>query len=447
MNNNFLKQSKYLLLKLLQEPGGFSFFPSLFFAHKGILNEDIHNSFKSFLDSNYSNINVKQNKVNLYIHIPFCEKICSYCNCFKRQLKNKEEIDTYLNYLEKEIIIIYKLNFKKKIKINTIFVWWGTPNLLSTNQFIKLYAIIIKYFNLELLDQFLLDWHPNYYNESKLDYLKSIWVDRLTFAIQTFDNNVLENNNRDIYDINKFEKNIFHLNKIWIKSNIDLLIWLQWQSFDSIKKDIIYLKTLKIDNVSVHYLMNSNNLNYELDKNYLELVSKTKDYLSNNALPNFCSNKTEDYYASKRNSTISLWASAVTNIYSEIIYSKPWITNYYNNLDSGKLPFFKWLYVSKKDEMIKYIYLNILYWVNINTFTSLFWENIFRVFVNEFKFLNNREIVIIKNGKIYSNKTDLETFIYFNIFFIEKFRDFSLNQYNEDKFEDFFLLSWELIDK
>lgn len=76
--------------------------------------------------------------------------------------------------------------------------------------------------------------------------------------------------------------NIKYLKKLWIKSNIDLLIWLKWQTFESVKKDINYINKLWVDNVSVHYFMNSNNLNYKLDNNYLEIVWKVKEYLSEN---------------------------------------------------------------------------------------------------------------------------------------------------------------------
>ena len=447
MNNNFINKSKFLLLQFLREPWGFSFFPSSFFWSNDILADDITSTYKSYFNSEYVNIDDSNNKLNLYIHIPFCTKICSYCNCFKRLLKQSEEIDKYLNYLDKESKLIFELNNSNKIRLNSIFIWWWTPNLLSISQFEKLNNTITNYFDLSILEQFLVDGHPNHYSKEKIDYLKQIWVNRVTLAVQTFDENTLKQNNRDVYNKIDFEFNINYLSNKWIKSNIDLLIWLKWQTFESIKADIDYLNSIKIDNVSVHYLMKSNNINYYLDGNYLVIVSKTKEYLKNNPLAHNSSNITEDYYASKRNSTISIWASAITNIYSEFIYSKPWINNYYNLLDNWKIPFYKWVNIWKKDEMIRYIYLNILYWVNINTFNELFWKDIFKMFIWEFKFLNSNKIIYIRNNIIYSNKNDLETLIYFNIFFLEKFGNFSLNSYNSNELNKFFLESWELIDK
>jgi len=447
MNNIFINKSKKLLLAFLKEPGGFSFFPSSFFWWNNIWNKDLEKSYKNFFNSKYYDLKDSYNKVNLYIHIPFCTKICSYCNCFKKKLQEKEEIDKYLNYLEKEIILIYNLNNKKKININTIFIWWWTPNLLNIEQFDKLYAIIIKYFSLQDLEQFLIDWHPNYYSKEKLEFLKSIWVNRVTFAIQSFNNNVLLKNNRDIYNLNLLNNNIKFANKIWLKINIDLLIWLKWQNFEIVKNDFQILEKLDIDNISVHYLMQSNNIDYSLDNNFSNLIKKTKTYLKENKIPNFSSNYLENNYASKINTTLSIWASAITNIYSELICIKPNVNLYYNQLDRLEIPVKLWMKLSKRDEMVRFIYLNILYWINIDLFFVLFNENIFKYFNVEFRYLNSNWIIRINDWIIYSNNSDLDTLTYFNIFFIEKVRDLELNDYDEKELGNFFLDSWELIDK
>lgn len=447
MNNTFLQNSKKILLWFLKEPGWFSFFPSPFFWADKIGKDKINLLYKEYFSSNYYNLLDSNNKLNLYIHIPFCNKICSYCNCFKKQITKKDEIDEYINYIEKEIISISNINGNNKIIINSIFIWGWTPNLLSVNQFSRLYEIINKYFDLKNLEQFLIDGHPNYYSKEKFDFLKQIWVTRLTFAIQTFNEKVLLLNNRDSYKKDFFEENISYLKQIWIKSNVDLLIWLLWQDLESIKNDIDYLSDLELDNISVHYFMNSNNLNYKIPINYLNLVKETKEYLKQINLAHFSSNILEDNYASKRASTIWIWAQSITNLYSWIIYKNPNINSYYKSLDLNSSINYKWYILSKRDEMIKFIYLNILNSININTFFDLFWEDIFKVFAFEMKFLIQSWIIDKKEDYIFSKKTDLETLIYLNIFFREKFSEFELNNYNESEIYEFFLENWELIDK
>ena len=75
--------------------------------------------------------------MSIYIHIPFCSSICSYCD-FCKILKNEKYIDDYLDTLEKEI----KSNYKGE-KINTLYIGGGTPSSLSLMQLKKLLSILI----------------------------------------------------------------------------------------------------------------------------------------------------------------------------------------------------------------------------------------------------------------------------------------------------------------
>ena len=71
-----------------------------------------------------------------YIHIPFCNNICSYCD-FCKLLYNKNFVKKYLDALEKEIIN----NYKNEI-LDTIYVGGGTPSSLSVSELNKLFSII-----------------------------------------------------------------------------------------------------------------------------------------------------------------------------------------------------------------------------------------------------------------------------------------------------------------
>ena len=74
--------------------------------------------------------------MSIYIHIPFCSSICSYCD-FCKLLKNKKWIEEYLTVLEKEI----KENYKGE-KVNTIYIGGGTPSTLSNKELEKLFNIL-----------------------------------------------------------------------------------------------------------------------------------------------------------------------------------------------------------------------------------------------------------------------------------------------------------------
>jgi coproporphyrinogen III oxidase-like Fe-S oxidoreductase len=446
MYNDFLYKSNYLLLKLLEEPWWYSFFPSSFFWKNNINNEKIKDIFIDFFISDNVNIDGEYNKVNLYIHIPFCYKICSYCNCFKMMLKNEAQIDKYLDFLEKEAILLIWLNNHIKIKINTIFIWWGTPNLLSLDQFNKLFIIIDKYFDKSSLDQFMVDCHPNFLNKNKIDLFYKNWINRLTIAIQTLDKKVLIKNNRDYYNLEDLKSNIDLLKKYWIKINIDILIWLNWQIFDSIKKDIDFFIKLWVDNISDHYLMISNNIKYKFDADYQKLFNSVKKYLLWIKFKNNSENLQENYFVSKKSSTISLGSNAVNNLFSWIIYGKPKLSEYYKALNDWIIPFEKWLLVSLKIEKIKYIYLNILKWIDIDRYYLIFSSNIFKDFQSEFNFLTKLNIISLNGNIISSNKNDYETLLHFNIFLL-KFIKSSKVDFDIKNLNLFFNQNWDLLDK
>jgi len=66
------------------------------------------------------------------------------------------------------------------------------------------------------------------------------------------------------------------------------------------------LDYLPYDNLSVHYFMNSNNILYKIDSSYHDLVKFSKNYFIENDLVSNSSNKFEDYFASTKNTTISI---------------------------------------------------------------------------------------------------------------------------------------------
>ena len=74
---------------------------------------------------------------SVYIHIPFCKNICSYCD-FSKIYYNEKYIDKYLNALEKEI----KKRYSNEI-INTIYIGGGTPSSLTLKELEKLFSITI----------------------------------------------------------------------------------------------------------------------------------------------------------------------------------------------------------------------------------------------------------------------------------------------------------------
>ena len=77
--------------------------------------------------------------ISVYIHIPFCNKICTYCD-FCKLFRNDDWIDNYLNELAKEIDKYYQNE-----EVKTLYIGGGTPSTLNINEIEKLFQIIDKF--------------------------------------------------------------------------------------------------------------------------------------------------------------------------------------------------------------------------------------------------------------------------------------------------------------
>ena len=77
--------------------------------------------------------------ISCYIHIPFCEKICSYCD-FCKMFYNEKLVDQYLDELEREIDFLYKGEV-----IKTLYIGGGTPSSLNIKQLKRLFEITSKF--------------------------------------------------------------------------------------------------------------------------------------------------------------------------------------------------------------------------------------------------------------------------------------------------------------
>ena len=128
--------------------------------------------------------------MSIYIHIPFCTQICSYCD-FCKLYKNEKWIDKYLKALENEI----KQNYQGEI-IKTLYIGGGTPSALSLNELKKLFKII-QIFKLDKNAEITFETNTEDLTLEKINFLKTK-INRLSIGLQTFNKNYLKTLNRKI---------------------------------------------------------------------------------------------------------------------------------------------------------------------------------------------------------------------------------------------------------
>lgn len=130
-----------------------------------------------------------------YIHIPFCDHICYYCDFNKVFLKG-QPVDDYVDKLVEEMKYTIANNPTNQLK--TIFVGGGTPTVLNENQLKKLCEGIRT--NLPFEDgEFTFEANPGDLSEDKLRILKEYGVNRLSFGVQSFNDELLKKSAEPIH--------------------------------------------------------------------------------------------------------------------------------------------------------------------------------------------------------------------------------------------------------
>ena len=241
---------------------------------------------------------------SIYIHIPFCDTICNYCD-FCKFIKNDDWINKYLIALDKEITLKYKGE-----KIETLYIGGGTPSSLNINELNKLFGIIKK-INKDKDIEFTFECNIENIDYDKLKLLYENGVNRLSIGVQTFNDKYLNYLNRNHTKDDVFNK-INIAKSIGFKNiNIDLIYALPKESLKELEYDIDLFLKLDINHISTYSLMIEHNtklyinketdIDEDLDYEMYKLICKKLK--SNNYNHYEISNFAKEGYESKHNLT------------------------------------------------------------------------------------------------------------------------------------------------
>ena len=185
---------------------------------------------------------------SVYIHIPFCRNICSYCD-FCKLLYKKDWGDLYLDKLNEEILDRYLDD-----EIKTIYIGGGTPSCLSLSQIKKLLEICHN-FHLSSQIEFTFECNLDDITEEILYLLKLNGVNRLSIGIQSFNEDNLYFLNRK-HTLEEAEEKMTLIRKLGFNNvNIDLMYALPTEDLSVLKKDLTMFLKLEPDHISTYSLM------------------------------------------------------------------------------------------------------------------------------------------------------------------------------------------------
>ncbi|GGB43605.1 coproporphyrinogen-III oxidase [Oceanisphaera marina] len=185
--------------------------------------------------------------LSLYVHIPFCHKLCYYCGCNKVITRHQSKADIYLDFLEREIIRLAPLFAQRTV---TQLHWGGgTPTFLTEPQIRRLNSLLRQHFNFAEQGEYSIEIDPRKIELSLLNVLKDVGFNRISLGVQDFNKAVQQMVNRD-QDNDFIKALVRRAAELGFRStNLDLIYGLPLQtpeSFQYTLQEIVALKPARL---------------------------------------------------------------------------------------------------------------------------------------------------------------------------------------------------------
>lgn len=196
--------------------------------------------------------NRQRKPLSLYVHIPFCSTICFYCGCNKIITANRKRTEPYLAALKKEISL-QAAEVDRSRSVHQLHWGGGTPTYLDDGQMTQLMAHIRAEFPLRSGEHgdFSLEIHPQSVTPARLDHLRALGFNRLSFGVQDFDKDVQTAVNR-FNDEAEVAELVTASRSLGFRSlNLDLIYGLPKQSTATFAKTLDAVIRLRPDRLSL----------------------------------------------------------------------------------------------------------------------------------------------------------------------------------------------------
>jgi menaquinone C8-methyltransferase len=209
-------------------------------------------------------------ELSLYIHIPFCRKLCPFC-CFNRYLFNEEKAREYFTYLRKELDLYIERGFT----FSNFYFGGGTPTILMDEL-----LSFIDYLKKKLpVREISLETTPQELTPETVSALKAAGVRRLSLGVQSFDDEMLKAMGRTLCTGEEAKERIRLAEGQFATVNIDLIFNFPFQNLETFKSDISKFKQLGVDQVTFYPLMPSPHKKSAMERKFSKVDnSREKQY-------------------------------------------------------------------------------------------------------------------------------------------------------------------------
>jgi len=339
---------------------------------------------KSFIESNSTE------GISLYIHLPFCESLCTFCGCNKRITKQHSVETPYIDTVLKEWNL-YCEQFPNKPIIKEIHLGGGTPTFFSTENLKRLLNGIFEKSEIAANHEFSFEGHPNNTTREHLQTLYDLGFRRVSFGVQDYSPTV----QKAIHRIQPFE-NVKQATD-WSREigyasvSHDLIFGLPFQTlkdiFDTIEKTI----SLQPDRLAfysyahVPWIKGNGQRGFKdedvpkdeqkremyekgkqllLEKGYIEIgmdhFALESDSLYTSYKNNVMHRNFMGYTSSKTQLMIGLGVSSIGDTWYSFAQNEKTIEEYYKTLEQNKLPITRGHLLNEEDLILRKHILDLM---------------------------------------------------------------------------------------
>jgi oxygen-independent coproporphyrinogen-3 oxidase len=192
------------------------------------------------------------NPIGVYIHIPFCEQKCLYCD-FNSGPASQALKAQYMDALIKEVYMYRKIF--ENMKIKTLFIGGGTPSSVSPSLFEPLLKSLNEWIDFKYVEEFTIEANPGTVSKEKLQLYKKYGVNRISFGVQSFNDHLLKRIGRVHSSKEAVESIQFAQDLGFDNINIDLMHNLPDMAPDDLYASIEMAKALNVQHVSLYSLI------------------------------------------------------------------------------------------------------------------------------------------------------------------------------------------------
>ncbi len=354
----------------------------------------------------------------LYIHIPFCESKCIYCD-FYSMANNNHLIDKYINALLVEAVL--RKNELNSETLTTVYLGGGTPSLLSITQLSKILNGLKKVFDFSEVEEFTIEVNPDDVTAYYIQQAKSLGINRVSMGVQSFSDEDLRFMNRR-HTAKQATDAIHIIKKAGIDNiSIDLIYGIPGQNFEIWQNNVDTAISLSVQHISAYTLMYEDGTRLsvmrslgkitEVDDDvvaamydYLVAQLKSNGYthyeISNFALPGFHSRHNSSYW----NLTPYLGLGVAAHSFDGTVrrYNPSNLKKYLDALGEGKLCV-EVENITQAEKYDEYVMLRLRTadGIDADELMHRFGEEYYQFFIEKAKPLVSEGSLINENGRYY----------------------------------------------